>query len=329
MLDDWMLSLIYAALVALSTMPVAVMLGSECSPCCGGCGLEDGKTRSDPADEGTWVPSGTWESTCTEGVTWTFTENPGDGSGETWFFFGDAVGSNSNDLAIRQDWGNICNWYSSKTTAPNNTTALSLSSFNKRATRLPPANAVVHIYSSVHTQFTGPVTVKAIYHWNADLGGFNFYPFNATTTGTVYDSSRGTAVLRNSRFYQGTINGGVLCSSQVDNTATVNGGADFILGGFLNISGVVNGGATFTCDAENRGTVNGGATFSDASKNLFFGRVNGGATFNDSACSIRTTGFFGNSPCDRKFVAHPTDLPTCNGTAPSGCANGADTCGCG
>jgi hypothetical protein len=62
-----------------------------------------------------------------------------------------------------------------------------------------------------------------------------------------------------------------------------------------------------------------------------FSTVNGGATFNDAACSTQFSGGFPNCPGAgrRIFVAHPTDLPTCNGTAPDGCANAADTCGCG
>jgi len=80
----------------------------ECFPCCqGGCGVADSKPRTDPANEGTWTPSGTWDSV--GGVTWTFNANPGDDSGETWFFFGSAstskVGGGAT-LAERQDWGN-------------------------------------------------------------------------------------------------------------------------------------------------------------------------------------------------------------------------------
>ncbi len=95
-------------------------------------------------------------------------------------------------------------------------------------------------------------------------------------------------------------------------------------------------GATFNDNSRNgtaskAGQVNSGAVFNNNSVNGAAGTVNGGATFNDAACSERTVGSFANcpGPNERIFVAHLTDLPTCNGTAPDGCANAADTCGCG
>jgi len=48
MIDDWLLSLLYTAWLTASTMPLGFMLGSSCSPCCGGCGVADGKPRTDP-----------------------------------------------------------------------------------------------------------------------------------------------------------------------------------------------------------------------------------------------------------------------------------------
>ena len=61
-----------------------------CRPCCKGCGIADGKPRTDPETEGTWVPSGTWVG---GGVTWTFAPNTSGAGGETWFFFGSAATS--------------------------------------------------------------------------------------------------------------------------------------------------------------------------------------------------------------------------------------------
>ena len=84
----------------------------------------------------------------------------------------------------------------------------------------------------------------------------------------------------------------------------------------------------FNDDADNFGSlINGGAVFNDTSDNLG-GTVNGGAVFNDAACSQWDIGY-PDAPCTRKFVAHPTDLPTCNGTAPDGCATPFASCGCG
>jgi hypothetical protein len=402
-----------AAFAAIATTPLAFFLPN--CPCCEGCGVADGKPRTDPANEGTWVPSGTWRGV--GGVTWTFVANPGDDSGETWFFYGSfstsKVGGGASTTE-QADWGNICNWYSSKNTSPSTLAGL-LGSFDKRATRLPPVNAVVHIYTNVSTVTAGPQTVQYAYFWST--GGI-LLGSEITSTAAAHDSVGG-AVFNDTSENFGTVNGGATFNDDADNFATVNGGATFndasdnrisltpsipvsgvVNGGATfndfsrNLSGatvndgatfnddadnlgtvndgatlnddadnlgtvndgatfnddadnfaIVNGGATFNGGSDNDGTVNGGAvfnggsdndgtvnagaTFNDTSRNLSSGTVNGGATFNDAACSERTTGNFFSSPCTRKFVAHPTDLPTCNGTAPDGCANYVDTCGCG
>ena len=371
------LEITVSVLASLALAPVAFFF--ECFPCCEGCGVADGKPRTDPANEGTWVPSGTWLGV--GGVTWTFVANPGDDSGETWFFFGSAstskVGGGASTTEQR-DWWNICNWYSNKTTSPEDNSNLT-TVLNKRATRLPPENAVVHLYGFVDTSRLGPATVKNAYQW----AGRFVSTAEATTTSAAHDGPYGfvfsggnqgvvnggamfvnnftgfendtTAVVNGgSVFYTGqnagtlndgatfndlsensaTVNGGATFNDSSNNSATVNGGATFNdtsrnFNPFLAAAATVNDGAVFNGGSDNVGTVNGGATFNDSSRNLSGGTVNGGATFNDAACSERTTGNFFSSPCDRKFVAHPTDLPTCNGTAPDGCANSADTCGCG
>jgi hypothetical protein len=388
MLDDWLLSLLYAAWLTASTMPLGFMLGSSCSPCCGGCGVADGKPRTDPVNEGTWTPSGTWRGV--GGVTWTFTANPGDDSGETWFFYGSAstskVGGGASQSEQR-DWFNICNWYSNKTTSPSTTSGLP-GAFDKRATRLPPSDAVVHIYSDVSTTTTGPVTVKNAYFWSNALF---LASSELTASSAAFDSAGGSVFNNSSENYGATINGGATFNNTSQNfeatvndgatfnnssqnfsnafllfvRATINGGATFndlsqndrstVNGGATfndsseniaaaivndaatfndssrNLISTVNGGATFNDLSQNAfGIVNGGATFNDSSKNDANGTVDGGATFNDTACSQRTRNSFFNCPglFRRRFVAHPTDLPTCNGTAPDGCANAADTCGC-
>ena len=460
-----------------------------CKPCCEpGCGVPDGKPRTDPKDEGTWVPSGTWPS-----VTWTFVPNPGDESGATWFFYGAASTSKPGGgatIAEQRDWGNICNWYSSKTATPSSFSVFGGSGLDKRATRLPPETAVVHIYSDINTTTVGPQVVKSVYFWswrslrdaseitttapahdstvgtifvgdasteggnlegsvinggarflqymlnsnstvnggavfndnaknrgtvngggkfynssrNAELGTINgtgvFYDFarnqgSATTgqaatvndgavfNGSSFNGSEVAVVNGGAKFYGnsynggdvfgggffydtawnrltgvvngggsfygssrnfqgGTVNGGAVFNDNSLNAtgSTVNGGATFNGGSANRVvtgsnSPIVNDGATFNDnsknggDTANAGTVNGGATFNGRSTNGALGTVNGGATFNDAACSTRKTGSFYSVPCDRKFVAHPTDLPACNGTAPAGCNNAADTCGCG
>ena len=430
-----------------------------CRPCCAGCGVQDGKPRTDPKDEGTWVPSGTW--TGVGGVTWTFVPNPGDESGETWFFYGSINTSKPGGgatIAEQRDWGNICNWYSNKTTTLSSTSSLT-TVLNKRATRLPPTTAVVHIYSVVNATTVGPRTVKHAYFWglsrlagaseltatspahdsnggavfngisnpamagtedgstvnggatfnvwsnngagavvnggavfnggiSTDVRGYNFGVVNggavfnrrAQNNGTVVLNSavvNGGAVFNDSSSNRGIVNGAAVFndlsynssqyaevndgaeffdSSQNRISATVNGGAIFWDGSLNDADGTVNGGAVFHNSSKNNrgpsgpGVVNDGATFNDTSENIGIvndggtfngssknkvtalygaGTVNGGAVFNDSACSERVVGNFAASPCSRKFVTHPTDLPTCNGTAPDGCANFSDTCGCG
>jgi hypothetical protein len=354
--------LLIALLAGLSLTPLGFFL--PCLPCCQeSCSVNDGKPRTDPKDEGTWVPSGTWNGV--GGVTWTFTANPGDESGETWFFYGSASTSRAGGGATTQeiqDWYNICNWYSHKTTAPDDTFSTSIPlMLTKRATRLPPENAVVHIYAGtagVTTVSNGTPTIKAAYFW------FSRFPSGSelTCSGQAHDSTYG--VVYYSGANAGTFNGGVKfvqSGTQIENesSAVINGGAEF-LGAHENYGTVndgaifratssnwgsvngggsfygtasnwatVNGGSQFYDSAINRGTVNGGAVFSDSSFNASVGTVNDGATFNDSACSERVVGSFFATPCSRKFVAHPSDLPTCNGTAPDGCASLADTCGCG
>lgn len=408
---------IFVALAAAMAMcPFAFFWG--CLPCCqGGCDIDDGKPRTDPKNEGTWVPSGTWRGA--GGVTWTFTANPGDDSGETWFFYGSDQTSAPGRIATtqeKQDWDNICNWYSNKTTAPSTLTpppgpfSVFADSFDKRASRLPPDDAVVHFYTSINTN--DPRSVKAAYFWDF---AYLLSGSELTATSSAHDSSGG-CVFSNATRNVGTVNGGAtfdnptitpfsggnygtvtggaVFSDDSNNVGTINGGATFhdtslnavsgtvndgatfndsavcagtvnggaTLSGTCNNNGVINGGATLSDSALNTltinggatfngssqnggtvnngaafndtsfnqfGTVNGGATFSDSSSNRTSGRVNDGATFNDAACSTVAIGNFFASPCTRKFVAHPTDLPTCNGTAPDGCANSADTCGCG
>lgn len=367
--------LIVAAFAAIATTPLAFFF-PECQCCGESCGVADGKPRTDPVNEGTWVPSGTWLGV--GGVTWSFVANPGDDSGETWFFYGSAstskVGGGAS-TAEQRDWWNICNWYSNKTTSPSDTSNLA-TVLSKRATRLPPESAVVHLYGFVDTSRLGPATVKNAYHWS----GRFVSTAEATTTSAAHDGPYGFVF---SGGNQGVVNGGALfvndfAGSENDIAAVVNGGSVFYKGsnaGTLNDgsefyggsfnAGTVNGGATFYDLSSNQtgaavnggaafydlsnngagatvnggagfydssgntGTVNNGATFNHNSENGQFATVNGGATFNDAACTRRTTGNFFATPCSRKFVAHPTDLPTCNGTAPDGCANSADTCGCG
>ena len=268
-----------------------------CRPCCAteGCGVSDGKPRTDPATEGHWVPSGTWET----GVTWTFDPTPSTTDGGTWFFYGSAATSKVGGgatTAEQRDWGNICNWYSNKTTTPSS--GASIGSFNKRATRLPPETAVVHVYSDLNTTSVGAQVVKTVYFWSAkSLRDAS----ELTTTALAHDSTVGTlffgsggnldgSIVNNGAMFfsaaqnnNSTVNGSAVFNDNCKNAGVVNNGAVFNAQSFnSSVTGIVNGGAVFNFGSDNYGTVNGGATFNGLSSNLMLGIVNGGAVFNDS-----------------------------------------------
>lgn len=293
-----------------------------CLPCCGDDCPDDGKPRTNPAAEGTWQPSGSWDTS----VSWSFAPNTTGSGGETWFFYGSSATSKKGggaSISEIRDWYNLCNWYSNKTTAPDDVSNLP-SDLNKRATTLPPSNAIIHVYGFggiVTTSGSSP-TVQYGYFWQGQV----LVGSELSASGVAHDSSHGFIVKSG---VSGTLNNGVKFIANGNNNGTVNGGAVFLGTSTNSISKTVNGGASFYDTSDNQGIVNGGAAFYDNSVNGPLGTVNSGAIFNDAACSQRTTGSFFTSPCTRKFVAHPTDLPTCNGTAPGGCDSASDTCGCG
>lgn len=157
-----------------------------CRPCCEpGCKIPDGKPRTDPKDEGTWVPSGTWDT----GVTFTFVPNPGDESGDTWFFYGSRSTSTLDgaaDASEQRDWFNICNWYSHSSVDPMaGYSSFSASNLPKRATRLPPETATVFVLSDVAA--SEPVTVSKLYA----RGSASIISGDFTATGSAHDSPGG------------------------------------------------------------------------------------------------------------------------------------------
>lgn len=328
----------------------------ECSPCClRNCTVIDGKPSTDPKNEGTWVPSGKWRSGSgsADEIVWDFIPNPGDESGNTWFFFGSRLTSAAGGratVAEQQDYGNLCNWYSSKINTPYSSGAAQF--FDKRANRLPPSDAIIHVYSNLSTVLTGPVTVRSAYFWSGEFLQNSIL----TATAPAHDSPDGGSVVFS--LNRGTLNGGATFNNPAGNVATVNGVATFNSRGndfpffsafntgtvngnaifydnslnwssFGPTNGLVNGFATFNDNSINEGIVNAGAVFNDNAIHWGTATVNGGATFNDAACSRQAIGSFYAVPCTRKFVAHPTDLPTCNGTAPNGCFTPPADCGCG
>lgn len=276
-----------------------------CFPCCGDNCPADGKPRTDPANEGTWVPSGKWRSALgsADQIVWDFVPNPGDESGNTWFFFGSAstskAGGNAT-VAEQQDYGNLCNWYSSKINTPYSAAGTGLI-FNKRANRLPPSDAIIHVYSNVSTVLTGPVTVRSAYFWSGE------FLQNSILTATVpaHDSPDGGSVFLT--LNRGTVNGGATFNYSARNfVATAEDG-------FGLVGATVNGVATFNGREDNasfvsinEGTVNGNAIFYDRSVNFrafgipSVGLVNGDATFNNNSINAGTvtgTATFNDSAC--------------------------------
>jgi hypothetical protein len=375
-----------------------------CSPCCGGLCEATDKPYADAAAQGMWHPSGNWGTRIgNSGVSWSFVENDGTTAGNTYFFYGSSTTSRPGGGASGAEvlaWDNPCNWYTAKTTAPNVITSLA-AALSHRSARVPPSDAIVHIYTDVSTEsmLNGQATAKNVYFWNASslLLGSTLSATHAahdSVGGVVFvgETFLGNSVNSGNR---GTINGGVtfnLVQLQAVNaiTAVVNGGARFIgegNAGTVNggarfeasdgnlLGAVVNGGAQFYGGTINEGTVNGGATFfgaasafgdpsiniglvnggavfygaakngrdnntpgvvndgavfNDSSRNYRSSTVNGTAVFNEAACSERDIGSIFATPCTRKFVTNDTELPVCNGTAPSACSSAfLISCGCG
>lgn len=307
-------------LFAAGMYPVGYMLGSSCSPCCGGapevCCGDATRICTNPETEGTWSPSGAWST----GITWSFAANTTGSGGEQWFFFGSAATSKAGggaSLAEQTDWDNLCNWFSNKTNSPETLFSLA-GTLNKRSDRLPPSNATVFVYSPVDCGATARTVSRAYFFGNGRLEDGEL-----STTATAHDSTHGT-VIKNTNFEGlsyasgnapvlnggclflqngtngGTVNDGATFLGDSENGGTVNDGAEFLddsnngaanllAGSFgaIALSGIVNGGATFYGTSTNAaflGTVNDGAEFFGTSTNL--GTVNGGAVFNDSSENI-------------------------------------------
>jgi hypothetical protein len=281
MIDDWLLSLLYAAWLTASTMPLGFMLGSSCSPCCENC--PGSKPRTDPKDEGTWVPVVPWPDRTVSGnvfpyagvglnENWSFVEREVHGPGNTWFFFGSSstskVGGNAT-LEEQRDWGNLCNWYSAKSSAPPALLPLQIFQglLTKRATLLPDEDAVIHVYSPISTASVGPQVVKNAYFWASPGVAMTTTDTEITATETIL-STGFVSVGALFHFGQnwGVINGG---ASFIDPTpysmpftsATGGNGGNALNFPYTNSDGIVNGGALFCGAAFNWAVVNGGAEF--------------------------------------------------------------------
>lgn len=259
------------------------MLGSTCSPCCGpgvpACNdpvALPNKPVTDPATEGEWVPSGTWNlnapssSNTMNGITWTFVPNVSGTGGSTWFFFGSAETSSATGTATaaeQADWDNPCNWYSSSNAAPfyyaANSPNMKLR-LDKRASTLPSVDATIHFYTTPNLATTGPKTCAVAYFHRGEIeaGG------TLTCTGTAIDSPGGAVFMTSGTSY----------------------GAIGLYGG---VKGTYNGGSRFHQSARLYGTCNGTTNFSGQS-GMFDGAVNGDVTMTQFVTNGAIT--FGNRP---------------------------------
>jgi hypothetical protein len=242
-------------------------------------------------DEGTWSPPlGEWEDTSLIGEAgsvrhgagllaenWTFATREEAGPGSTWFFYGSPgtsladPGFQGASVEQQQDWGNLCNWYSFKSTAPEAGRSNVGASLLRRATRLPDENATVHIYSTVSTANVGPQTVRRAYFWAGGDVTYSASPqCDVTCTGTIegITSAACGAVFYN-RINLGRIAGGAAffgtralfgAADPPDNRVICNGG-NGTAPNYNNSTGEIVGDALFCGNAQNLASVTGTAYF--------------------------------------------------------------------
>jgi hypothetical protein len=261
-------------------------LARSCGCCCP-CGST--LPCSDPADEGTWSPPpGEWGDTSLIGETgsvrhgagllaenWTFATREEAGPGSTWFFYGSPgtsladPGFQGASVEQRQDWGNLCNWYSFKSTAPEAGRNNVGTSLLRRATRLPDENATVHIYSTVSTANVGPQTVRRAYFWaDGPNSVFASPTCDITCNGTIEGiTSASCGALFYNRINLGRIAGGaVLMGTSIDTVLmsqealSANGG-NATAPNYNNSTGEIVGDALFCGNSQNMAVVTGTAYF--------------------------------------------------------------------
>jgi hypothetical protein len=329
------------------------MVLMPCGNCCQQCGNE--YPYGDPADYGKWDPSGSWKT----GVTWSYSSTGGD----QWHFYGSAGTSGAGSIF---DWMNPCNWWIheggsspsgsfSATRRANGVPPDTATVFvhSQVSTTNCPGGVAVVARCYMRAALRSGASLSATGSWapsdgtggtvlaagmvftctiagGATFTGASFTSSGSTISGgaTLNDTSlnncniSGGATLNTDAAHTlGTITGGATLNDNAYSQSTINGGAVFNGSSRNTNFAVVNGGATLYGSARNElsATINGGATFYNTSRNS--ATVNGGATFQDAACTTTVI--------SSKYVAHPTDLPTCSGTAPTYAANPAAGCGCG
>jgi hypothetical protein len=133
---------------------------------------------------------------------------------------------------------NPCNWYSNKTTAPNVNSNLN-ADLNKRASRLPPEDAVVHVYG----RFYAPsATVPSEFKCKTAY----FWPISGGTEQSGAQTEEGLmlpAILTASAPAHDTIYNSVFINTATYSTASISGlGAPpVVYGGALFVGGLFNG----------------------------------------------------------------------------------------
>ena len=150
---------------------------------------------------------------------------------------------------------NPCNWYSNKTTAPNVNSNLN-ADLNKRANRLPPEDAVVHVYG----RFYAPsATVPSEFKCKTAY----FWPISGGTEQSVSQTEEGLmspAILTATSPAHDTTYNSVFINTAAHASASIAGlgTPPVVYGGALFVGGLVTG---YAVNCRNRGTIHGGATF--------------------------------------------------------------------
>jgi len=218
------------------------LFGCQCRGC--GCCHSTSLPVTDPQDEGTWVPSGTWPN-----VTWSFVPNQGDKSGNTWYFYRPGLQSGQ-----KASWYDPCNWYSRLELSPSEPTAPAY--LTCQANRLPPDTATVIVFSPMsYVDCAGNVDSTL----SVEARASRFYFFN---NGASYMSVLARDFAHNSDY------GTVFCDSYFANQGSVAYGALFVSSN--NWGGVYNGARFINSSNQRSYGVSGKATSTNTTVDVVF-----------------------------------------------------------
>jgi hypothetical protein len=232
---------------------------------------------------------------------WTFASREDAGEGSTWFFYGSALTSKVGGgatTAEQQDWGNICNWYSAKSTSPaagqqtgpttlgmGGSVGEALSTLTKRATRFPDENATIHVYTPISTATVGPRVVRNAYFWgdqqqiltsDSDIECTDALAgITSASCGALFVNCSNLGIVRGGAGFMGTNR---ITDSAITNKLSIGNGGNATAGGsYDNSDGEIIGHAFFSGHALNWATVTGTGYFYGTSTPFLIGTsaVNG------------------------------------------------------